>query len=157
MEKYWSTLLTEWTRKGRDGFTLPFIIGSQKFLGALTKHQDIADLLTDIVDSDNPKIYIKYCLTTEEIILGVYDEKQSSLKGTFPNRDGQPQRQLFLTLFLYDLGDKVEDIIQSLTNKYQQYIDKEEFSKHTDRTWGDFNVDDKTFIYSTFRTHGLID
>ena len=30
--KYWQTLLTEQKKKGKKGFTIPYIIGSQNYL-----------------------------------------------------------------------------------------------------------------------------
>jgi|GEM_PF-1564574 len=157
MDRYWNTILSEWRNKGRDGFTLPFIIGAQKYLKRDTQHQHIADLLTDIVQSKDLKVYLKYCITTEEIILGMYDENGNNLKGTFPNHKGYSQNQLFLTFFLDNLGKDVEEIIQSLTDRYQGRINKGEFSKHKDRSWGDFEGEEITFIQSSFKTNGLID
>ena len=70
MKKYWTVILSEWRNRGRDGLTLPFVIGSQKYLRQSIK-QDIKELFADILSSD-AKVYLKYCLTTEEIILGIH-------------------------------------------------------------------------------------
>ena len=147
--KYWQALLTEWRKDGRDGFTIPFIIGSQKYLGE-SPNQDIETLIVSIIENEEQEIYLKYCITTEDIVLGIRDETKLSLKGYFPPfRDNTTQSKLFLTDYVNDLGENIETIISSLNDKYQHYIDDEEFSKN-DRQRGDYSADEKQFIKRVF-------
>ena len=147
-KKYWQILLTEWRKLGRDGFTIPFIIGSQKFLGDTYEVQDIKALITDIIQNEELVVCIKYCMTTEDIVLEILDERKN-LPGYFPPYLGADQSKLFLTSFLKDLGSDCELIISSFIEKYQKYIDKEEFSKN-DRQRGDYLPEETIFIKKSF-------
>jgi hypothetical protein len=47
--EYWEILLSEWRKKGRDGYSIPFIIGSQQFLDKTSK-QNVDNLIADFVE-----------------------------------------------------------------------------------------------------------
>lgn len=145
---YWFALLNEWRLKNKDGFTIPFIIGSQKYLHTSHSTQSIEELLTDILLSDTATICIKYCITTEDIILEILDEKKN-LIGVFPSYKGQSQTKLFLTQFLYDLGEDCETIIATLSDRYSGYIKNGEYSLN-DRQRGDYCSNEKDFIKEVF-------
>lgn len=147
-KKYWQILLTEWRKLGRDGFTIPFIVGSQKFLGDTHEVQDIKELITDIIQNEELVVCIKYCWTTEDIVLEILYESKK-LPGYFPPYMGATQSRLFLTQFLKDLGTDCESIISSFIEKYQNYIDKGEFSKN-DRQRGDYLPVETIFIKKSF-------
>lgn len=150
-QNYWQALLIEWRKKGRDGFTIPFIIGSQEYLAENYIKQDIEELLLDITNNGSLQVYIKYCITTEDIVLGVRDETKLNLQGSFPSfSNSTTQSYLFLTAFLNDLGSDVETIISSLVEKYQQYIDARQFSKF-DRKREYFQPNEIEFIQSVFK------
>lgn len=61
-----------------------------------------------------------------------------NIPGRFPNYKGEPQDILFQTTFVYDLGDGVETIISSLTEKYQHRIDSKQYSKN-ENEWGGYS------------------
>jgi len=147
-KKYWQILLTEWRNLGRDGFTIPFIIGSQKFLGDTHEVQDIKALITDIIQNEEIVVCIKYCWTTEDIVLEILDERKK-LIGYFPSYMGAIQSKLFLTSFFKDLGTDCESIILSFIEKYQNYIDNGQFSKN-DRQRGDYLPEETIFIKKSF-------
>ncbi len=148
-QKYWLALLTEWRKNGRDGFTIPFIIGSQKYLSDNPK-QDIKALIMSIIKNEEQEIYLKYCFSIEDIVMGIRDDTKILLQGHFPLfKDSNTQSKLFLTAFLNDLGENVETIISSLSDRYQNYIDKEEFSKN-DRQRGDYSANESQFIRRVF-------
>jgi hypothetical protein len=67
-EYYWERLLREWRKQGRDGFSIPFVIGSQKCLPASHKIQGIGDLIMDIALNQHCSVYILYCNTIQDII-----------------------------------------------------------------------------------------
>lgn len=140
--------MTEWRKLGRDGFTIPFIVGSQKFLGETNEVQDIKELITDIIQNEELVVCIKYCWTTDDIVLEILYEKKK-LVGYFPPYMGAIQSKLFLTSFIKDLGTDCESIISSFIEKYQNYIDKGEFSKN-ERHRGDYLPEETIFIKKSF-------
>ncbi len=147
--QYWDILLSEWREEGNDGFTIPYIIGSQNYLPDTHDEQDIEELIVDIIENSTDEIYMKYCMNTGEIIFGIRDETKINIPGRFPDFKGKPQNILFQTTYVYDLGDNVETIISSLTERYQRYINFEQYSKN-DREWGDYSANEKTFIKKCF-------
>jgi hypothetical protein len=153
--EYWKILLTEWRNCGRDGFTIPFILGSQQYLPETHEKQDLKALFLDIIRNNGVPIYIKYCLTTEDIVLEIKDERKN-LPGYFPTFNGLDQSNLFLTSLtvLNDLGIDCETIIETLADKYQPYIDKKEFSKN-DRQRGNYSSDEIIFIKKSFTKYLL--
>lgn len=60
-EKYWQKLLREWRSHGRAGFSIPYIIGSQQYLPANHSSQDIEELITDIIETGDETILLRYC------------------------------------------------------------------------------------------------
>jgi hypothetical protein len=149
IQNYWKALLIEWRKEGRDGFTIPFIIGSQKYL-IESPRQDIETLIVSIIENEEQECYLKYCITTEDIVLGIKDETKLSLRGYFPPfRDDAIQTKLFLTDYVSDLGKNIETIISSLSERYQHFIDRGEYSKN-DRQRGNYSADEKQFIKRVF-------
>ena len=69
--KYWQILLFEWRKQGRDGLTIPFLVGSQRYFPGTEAFQDIAALITDITTSKDFEVYIGYCMDIKQLILGV--------------------------------------------------------------------------------------
>lgn len=59
------------------------------------------------------------------------------------------QTKLFLTQFLFDLGEDCETIISTLNDKYSSYIDNGEFSLNN-RVRGNYNSEEKNFIKNVF-------
>jgi hypothetical protein len=155
MTKYWETLLLEWRAQGHDGLTIPFIIGSQKYLLSHHNYQEIEDLLADIATSDGSEIYLTYCMNLNEIILGVRDSSKRAIAGNFPPFEMQNQTKLFLTKSLDNLGNDVESIALALKEKFQSYIDNANFSKDFEE-WGDYSGKEKAFIKDCFESQSLI-
>ncbi|MCU0421657.1 MAG: hypothetical protein MUC81_02510 [Bacteroidia bacterium] len=148
--QYWEALLIKWRSKGRDGLTVPFIVGSQQFLPNTHRSQNIEDLLVDIIVRNRLKVTIKYCITIEDIILEAYDPNKE-LAGTFPSFRGMSQQNLFLTKFLDNLGRNCEEVISSLSEKYTDLIQRNEVSKNN-RIRGDYEPNEKYFIRECFST-----
>lgn len=118
--KYWQILLINWRKnEKRDGFTIPFILGSQKFSTNRTYTQDAEDLILDIANEESTQIYIKFCLNTGELILGIYDESKNNIPGKYLKFENGSESNLFLTDFSKELGNTVEDV-QSLIYKTLQ-------------------------------------
>ena len=142
--KYWEILLTKWRNEERDGFTIPFIIGSQKVINK-TEKQTISELIIDIVNNSNQEIYIGYCINIIDLILGIRDLSKKRKRGYFPKYNKKQQSKLFVTNFVKDLGPDIETIIEELTNRYSNRILNKEFSIN-DRICGDYSISEKEFI-----------
>ncbi len=147
--KYWERLLIEWRALGRDGLTIPYIIGSQQFLLTTHINQNIEELLIDIASNKECEVYITYCMNINEIILGIRDSSKRKIAGHFPPLEGKDQSKLFLTSFVENLGTDVESICLSLTVKFQGHIDGKHFSKRGDE-WVEYSTGEKEFIRSCF-------
>lgn len=144
-EKYWGKLLTKWREQKRDGFTIPYIIGSQKYLPNNQKIHDIEELLIDIVNNEQTEIYISYCDAIGDIILGVRDETKKELLGSYPPFNGKSQSKFYLTTGVDYLGINIENIISSLKNKFQADINNGKFSLNNGIK-GDYNPKEVEFI-----------
>lgn len=142
--KYWEKLLVKWRKKSRDGFSIPYIIGSQKFLKKPSK-QNIEGLLIDIIENSENEIYISYCMTINDLILGIRDNSKKRINGYFPKYKEKEQSKFFVTSFISDLGTDVEKIIENLNDRYSERILKEQFSINN-RIPGDYNQNEKEFI-----------
>ena len=149
--KYWQKLLVNWRQKEkRDGFTIPYIVGSQKYLNNKNDIQDVKDLIFDIAGDNSEEVYIKYCVSTGDLILGIYDASKAHIPGRYlPYEDGT-ESNLFLTDFSKDLGSTVEEVSSELYERYQKYIDAEEYSKNG-RERGDYESHESDFIKDCFR------
>ena len=147
--KYWQKLLIKWRENGRDGFSIPFIIGSQRYLPSGHKHQGIRELIVEMATNNQIEVYLKYCLTINDIILGVRDETKNQIPGFFPILNGCSQTGFFVTKFHSDLGNTTEEIIEALVDKYQDFIKNEEYSMNN-RERGGFSGEEETFINECF-------
>lgn len=110
--------------------------------------QDIEDLIIDIVNSSETTVYLKYCITTEDIVVGIKDKTRDHLVGFYPNYKNSAQSSLFLTS-IDDLGDDISTIIESLRERYQIFIDNEQYSKN-DRERSYYTAEEISFIRSCF-------
>lgn len=146
--EYWYLLLFEWRRKGHVGLTIPFIIGSQKYLPDSHIEQDIEDLINSILNNKDALISIKYCLNTEDLVMEI-ENNIEGMPGLFPTINELPQTRLFLKGYSTDLGDSCGLVIKNLRSRYQIHIDAGNYSKN-DRERSDFLPDEKTFIKEAF-------
>lgn len=149
--KYWEILLIKWRERGQDGLTIPFIIGSQKYLPTQHSHQEIEGLIVDIATSNGTEIYVSYCMNIKEIILGVRDNSKKAIVGHFPPFEGQNQTKLFLTSFVSDLGNDVKSVAWALKEHFQGHIDSANFSKRNGE-WTDYSGKDSAFIKDCFNS-----
>ncbi|MBG6188418.1 hypothetical protein [Flavobacterium sp. CAN_S2] len=149
--KYWQKLLTQWREKEkRDGFTIPYIIGSQKYLKNNEYNQNVEDLILDVANENSTDIYIKYCASTGDLILGIRDETKTVIPGKFLKFENGKESNLFLTDFSKNLGNSVEEVALELYDRYQKYIDSEQYSKNG-RERGDYEINESDFIKECFK------
>lgn len=150
-KKYWETLLIKWREKGKDGFTIPFLIGSQQYLSN-NENQNIKELIIDIIENSKHEIYIAFCMNINDLILGIRDNSKQKIKGSFPKFRENPQSKFFLTDFLDDLGQDVESIIDKLTIKYEKQIKNKQYSINN-RKIGHYDVDEIEFIKTCLKSN----
>lgn len=148
MENYWQILLEKWREEGRDGFTIPYLIGSQNYLSNPLCPDGIRELITSIAYS-NCQVYITYCMNIGDIILGIYENEKQKIAGKFIIQDGY-ETNLFLSKFLSELGNDLESVIKSLIEDYQEDIDAHRYSRNNG-VMGDFSIEEIDFIKSSFK------
>lgn len=131
--------------QGRDGFSIPYIIGSQQYLPANHNSQDIQEFITDIIETGEETILLRYCFNIGDLILEIIGEANDDKINRFPPFFGSPQTSLKVSNFMDDLGNTVEDLIDILTERYQPHIDAGTFSINEGER-GDYTPDEKIFI-----------
>lgn len=149
--KYWQKLLTQWREiEKRDGFTIPYIVGSQKYLNEKFDFQDVEDLILDIANDESTEVYIKFCASTGDLILGIYDDSKANIPGKYLVFENGNESNLFLTDFSKKLGNTVEEVAAELYDRYQKYVDAEEYSKNG-RERGDYETSESDFIKNCYK------
>jgi hypothetical protein len=151
---YWEILLIKQRERGRDGLTLPFIIGSQKYLPETVSHQNIDDLINDIISSKSFETCIRFCMSTQTFI---FEKRKPKNVCYYPTYNNQAQNRLSVGVYFEaELGNSIELLIIKLKEKFQNAIDKELFSAEPDVdgrsvNWRPFSADeDIMFIKNCF-------
>lgn len=154
--KYWEILLRKQRERGKDGLTIPFLVGSQKFLPERLSRQNINDLIRDIATSNSFETCLRYCMGTQTLI---FEIKKSNNVVYYPKYNDQLQANLSVGIMLKnDLGESVENLIDKLTEKFQDPINKELFSAEPNVNerrveWREFTTDDDIpFIKKSFES-----
>lgn len=142
--KYWQSLLQNWRSQGHDGLTIPFIIGSQKYLPASATRQGIAELVNEIADSRDCEVYLNYCFTINDLIFGIRSGKKLDLPVKNILRDGDAT-SFYLSIFFKDVEPNTESLISLLEERCQRHIDAENYSIN-DNERGDFTSEEIAFI-----------
>lgn len=148
-KKYWQILLTEWRKQGNDGLTIPFILGSKQYCGNETGDLNVENLILDIAANSEFEVYLSYCMTIAQIVLGIRDESKHRNAGQFLTSTANTNSNLFVSKFLEDFDKDVISVSKELSNRYQYLIDKGSFS-FNNREWGDFTSSEIAFIRSCF-------
>jgi hypothetical protein len=152
MTDYWKTLLRKQQERGKKGFTLPYLIGSQQYLTPTHRQQDIKELIEDMVKNDVFETCIRYCLDTNAIISEIRNQNNVVKYPTFKNGK---QTQLSIPINDNSHGETVEELISSLIDKYQDKIDSGKYSATRDDSdretkWHPFSPSDEKFIKECF-------
>lgn len=144
MTNYWEILLVQWRRQGKDGLTIPFLIGSQNYFR--DSHNDgIRELLISMAYS-NIETYLTYCPTIRDLILGIRDEKRGNFAGKFITHNGE-ETNLFVSKMID--GNNLDVIIEDMIDRYQDAINSGNYSRNN-RELGEYNSDDIAFIQNSF-------
>ncbi len=153
-KKYWEILLEEHRRKGKDGLSIPFIIGSQNYLPKNKYRQNISELVYDIISSNFFEICIRYCLGTNTFIMEIRKNKNACY---FPKINNNDQNQLSVGIFhKIDFGESIKELIENLIEKFQNPIDNETYSAEPNTyerivQWNKFSEEDIFFIEECFK------
>lgn len=146
---YWHKLLTEWRKNEGNGFTLPFIIGSQKYLNLKSSHQqNIAAIISEMAINPYDEISIAYCTDIKQIIFGIRDASKQNVVGEFI-QSNNVDTKLFRNKIVDDLPIDLDQLIVELTERFQHYIDQKEYSVNN-LEWTEFTYEEKKFISACF-------
>ncbi|MBS1512830.1 MAG: hypothetical protein JST86_18450 [Bacteroidetes bacterium] len=151
-EKFWQKLLRKWREEGRDGFSIPYIIGSQQYLPANHNSQDIHDLITDIIETGDETILLRYCFNIGDLILEITGGMGENKFHRFPSLYGSSQSILKVSNFMDDLGNTTEDLIEILTERYEPFINAGLFSINEGER-GDYTPTEKIFIRTCYEDY----
>ncbi len=147
--KYWQKLLIEWRAKGRDGFSIPYIIGSQQYLPEDHPTQNIEGLIAEIIDTNEDSILLKYCFNIGDLILQISNGPHNKNAYRYPSFRGGSQSVIKVGNFIDDLGDTMEDLISILKERYEGFIAAGEVSINEGER-GDYSADEKAFVRDCF-------
>ena len=123
--KYWEKLLLSQRSIGKNGLTIPFIIGSQNFLNTDNK-DNIEQLILDIVENSSFEVTLRLCSDIHTLIL-----EKRNLRNLvyYPNLNNCEQSKFSVAKsFENDFGKNIEQIIVTLTEQFQKTIDDKKFS-----------------------------
>lgn len=150
--EYWEILLIKQRERGKDGLTIPFLIGSQQYLPT-NSNQDIAGLIRDMATSSSFETCIRHCMGTQTFIAEIRKQKNmvSYLKSSF----GEQTNLSVGIMSKSDLGEDIDQVIENLVDKFQDTIDDERFSAEPNVNgrsvnWRELSPDDIKFIKDSF-------
>jgi len=153
--RYWKILLQKQRERGNDGLTLPFLLGSQKYLPKEDAVDDIEDIILDMVSSKAFETCVRYCMGTQTII---FEIRKLGNSVYYPTYKGEVQNNLSVSTFLRsDLGNTIEELIRNLIEEFQDKIDNQKYSAEpnvNDRNpnWRSFSIlNDVPFIEESFK------
>ncbi len=140
---YWYRLLVSWSKQGKTGLSLPFLIGAKTFINQAhaPSSGDIKNLLTEVLLFEPPSdsLRLKWCRNTFSYVFGITKADD--------NYEGLSFNKLFFCGdLLREFGDTQLDIIDGrLIAKYSQQVTNETYSIIRGE-WQAYNNSDKKFI-----------
>lgn len=149
---YWKILLTKQKERGRKGFSLPFLIGSQIYLPSTHNFQNIQDIIIDMTTNNSFETCIRYCLDTNVLIFEIRNQKN---RVVYPKFNGSQQTNISVAYGNNNLGNSVEEVIVKLIEMYQDKINAGHYSARTnienrETLWEYFNSSEEDFIKDCF-------
>lgn len=151
--KYWEVLLQKHRGNGKDGLTIPFLIGSQNYLPNSSNQQTISELIKDMVNHLPFEKCLRYCLGTQTFIIEISKGKNAVY---FPKINEEEQSNFSVGLFYKrDFTDNIDSLIQELESRFQEPIDDGLFSAEPNVdsrsvNWTKFTEKDILFIENAF-------
>jgi hypothetical protein len=124
---YWLRVIRFFERRGfiQNGLTVPFLIGSRKYLQTADAHYNVERLLFEFYNSQVP-LTILFCNNINEFVVGSMDAETTKLM-----EDGKVSYHHFGKLFCVDSSIETQDInslTKSFIERYSKLIDKELYS-----------------------------
>lgn len=150
--QYWEKLLVAWREQGRNGLTIPFLIGSQQYLPNAWIHSTPSELLTDVVQQASHKVFLTYCMDIKGLILGIKEGQHGEIAGYYPTFKTQYQHRLYVSSFLANHGKSVESVSAALDESLQDQIDSQTYSS-SETGKRPYNNLETAFIVSTFSSY----
>lgn len=150
--EYWEILLMKQRERGKDGLTIPFLIGSQRYLST-TSDQGIAVLIQNMAINKSFETCIRYCMATQTLIAEI--RKQENMV-YYPKSNSGARTNLSIGIMLkHELGEDVDRLIECLVEKFQHPIDDGLFSAEPNVdgrsvNWQKFSPNDIKFINDSF-------
>ena len=124
-KRVWFELLYYWCyKKNKSGLTIPFLIGSEKYLD--NNHITIKELLIEFIENKN--IYytsIEYCNVINEYVVKLYLEEDLISLINYPKYG-----KLYIQDDIMENFIDVNDISNFFENRYSEYIQNEKYSKN---------------------------
>jgi hypothetical protein len=152
--KYWEQLLLSQRNRGKNGLTIPFIIGSQNFLNT-DKKDNIEELILDILKNSSFEITLRLCADIHTLIL---EKRNPNNVVYYPSYNNIEQSKFSVSKsFKDDFGNTVEEVIIILTNQFKKIIDDKTFSAQSSQDgriakWKFFsNSEDIPFLVDCFK------
>ncbi|WP_316777862.1 hypothetical protein [Pedobacter antarcticus] len=148
-KQYWQTLLSNWRELGHDGLTIPYILGAKRYCAYEDDNLSVEELIFDISTNSTYQVYLSYCFSIDQIILGIRDESKRNNAGEFLLSSLNENSSLFISKFLDDFKRDVFSVGKELAMRFQDIVDEGNFS-FNNREWGNFTSDELSFIRSCF-------
>jgi len=123
--KYWEKLLLSQRERGKNGLTIPYIIGSQEFLEVNNK-DSIEQLFVDIIKNSHFEITLRFCLDLKTLIL----EKRNNRNIVyFPKFNNEQQISFSVSKSFYtESWESCEAIVADLIDHFESIIKRKTFS-----------------------------
>ncbi|REA63415.1 hypothetical protein DSL64_02920 [Dyadobacter luteus] len=150
--KYWEILLTKQRERGKDGLTIPFIIGSQQYLST-SSNQDISELILDMAGNYSFETCIRYCIGTQTLIAEIRNPGNNVYY--LETNNGEKTNLSIGVLILDDIGINLQDAIEKFVEKFKAPIDRLTFSAEPnvdsrEVNWQAFTEEDIKFVEDSF-------
>jgi len=152
--KYWEILLIKQKERDKKGLTLPFLIGSQKYLPSHYQTQNIRDLIIEMTNKNSFETCLRFCTSTQSFIFEIRNPENHVY---FPKLNQNEQNGLSVSLFdKINFGETIEVMIEKLEEIFQKPIKDGKFSAESnvnDRSpnWQNYSPGDIGFIQESFK------
>lgn len=150
--EYWEILLKKQRERGKNGLTIPFLLGSQQYLPA-NSNQDITGLIQDMATRSSFETCIRHCAGTQTLIVEI--RRQKNAVYYLKSNCGELTNLSVGIISKIDLGERIDQVIENLIDKFQDAINVERFSAEPNVdgrsvNWREFSSDDIKFIKASF-------
>lgn len=127
--QYWALLLQRHRDLGKDGLTIPYIIGSQNYLPSEYSKQTIAELIFDIIENAPFEVNLRYCTNISTLIL---EKRKLNNAAYYPGINGVRQSNFSIQKFSEnELGKDIDSIIAFLVAQFQGAVEDLKYSAST--------------------------